>query len=164
MSAVSPWLICLGSVRLWMSRASSHLSCCISSSCKDARYYHNQQRCLCLLLFALCFCGCVSDLLYRTQWRIPWNDRQQAWQVCHQDAPSLISLWKCWYVLRLHIRRPSSPVIRALIAAARCKQHVILFVSPGVLFSNFVLLTSNLGIQMDLERAGGRVLEGRSWI
>lgn len=42
-------------------------------------------------------------------------------------------------------------VIRALIGPARCKQHVILFVSHTDLFSNFVLLTSNLGIERDLE-------------
>lgn len=64
-------------------------------------------------------------------------------------------LWKRWYAVRHHIRRPSSLVIGALIATTRCKQHVILFVSSSVLFSNFVLLTSNLGMERDLGGGGG---------
>lgn len=44
---------------------------------------------------------------------------------------------KRWCALRSGIVMPSSPVVAPLIATARCKQHVILFVSCSFLLSNF---------------------------
>lgn len=77
--------------------------------------------------------------------------RPKEWQAVQlAGLPQRHLLWKRWYALRHHISRPSSLVIRALIATTRCKQHVILFVSRAVLFFNFFLLTSNLGIERDL--------------
>lgn len=61
--------------------------------------------------------------------------RPGEWQAVQLVAlPQRHLLWKRWYALRHHISRPSSLVIRALIATTRCKQHVILFVSHTVLF------------------------------
>lgn len=95
---------------------------------------------------------CARERIQQTAQKGPANDRRRGWQCCHDGMLGAILLWERWYALRHHIRRPSSLVIRALIAAARCKQRVILFVSRTVLFSNFVLLTSNWGIEGDLGR------------
>lgn len=53
------------------------------------------------------------------------------------------------------IRMASSLVIRALIAATRCKQRVILFVSGSVSFSNFVPFDKQFGKEEGIFLGGG---------
>lgn len=73
-----------------------------------------------------------------------WQSDQK-WHADRRDKSMCESVDRPYY-------NASSSVIRALIATARCKQHAIWFVSPCVLLSNFIPLTSNLGFKADLDK------------